>query len=324
MEKRSTESSSKQPPDTYTGRPLDLWRLHNRRHPFHFFHAMFYLGNTRRYVNILATTYELIQKHVPRAWYHWPLIREFLRFVPDRYHGKVLKYEHARKILELNRDLSVEPAKAEKVLTYKQVNQIVMKSPDVIAVGDCSCRKRKKDHCEPIHVCMFVGEPFATYAVQHGQALNVNYVTRDEALEILRQAHEAGFIHNAFFKDALGDRLFAICNCCSCCCGVMNIQKDFNEIYAEMLQPPGMLLPSGFSPVVDPSLCDLCGACVDACPFKARAVLDEKLHIDPHKCFGCGVCETTCPQKAIILCEDKNKGIPLDVGALAEQPEPPV
>lgn len=312
----SEKPSSNQPSAKYTGKPSDLWELHNRRHPLHFLHAAFYLGNTRRYVNILATTYEAIQKHVPRSWYRWPLMRAFLRFVPDRYHGKVLKYEHAIKILALNQDLRVDPGRAEQVLTYKQVNRIVMKSPDVIAVGDCSCRKRKKDHCEPMHVCMFVGEPFASYAVQHGAALNVGYVTREEALDILRQAHEAGFVHNAFFKDALGDRLFALCNCCSCCCGVMNIQKDFNEVYADMALPPGMLLPSGFSPVVDDSLCDLCGTCVAACPFNARSIPEGVMVIDPHKCFGCGVCETKCPRNAISLKEDKAKGIPLDVEAL--------
>ncbi len=314
----SGKKSSRHNASRYTGKPRDLWELHNRRHPFYFLHALVYLGNTRLYVDILATTYEWIQKHVPRSWYRWPPMQAFLRFIPDRYHGKVIKYEHAVKILTLNHDLRVDPARAEQVLTYDQANQIVMKNPDVIAVGDCACRKRKKNHCEPMHVCMFVGEPFATYAVKHGAALNVNYVTRDEALDILRQAHEAGFVHNAFFKDAMGDRLFAICNCCTCCCGVMNIQKDFNEVYAGMPFPPGMLLPSGFFPVVDDSLCDLCGTCVDACPFKARSISEGVIVVDPHKCFGCGVCETKCPRKAISLREDPGRGIPLDVEALTQ------
>ncbi len=301
----------------YTGKPRDLWELNGWRHPFLFLHALFYLGNTRRYINLLATIYEWIQAQVPRHWYNWPLMRGFLRYFPDRYHGKVLKYEHARKILELNHNIRVDPEKAERVLTYDQVNQIVMENPQSIAVGDCGCRKRKKDHCEPMHVCMFVGEPFATYAVQHGaETLNIHYVTKEEALDVLRQAHEAGFVHNAFFKDALGDRLFAICNCCTCCCGVMNIQKDFNDVYAHMLRPPSMLLSSGFAPIRDETRCTGCGICVASCPFQALSLSEDKILRDAHKCFGCGVCETKCPEGAVTLEADASQGIPLDVEAL--------
>jgi ferredoxin len=317
MDKRHQSTELSENSGRYTGRPRDLWKLTGWRHPVLFFHAVFYLGNTRAYVNLLATIYEWIQRHVPRRWYNWPLMRGFLRYFPDRYHGKVLKYEDARKILELNHDLQVDPDKAERVLTYAQVNQIVMKNPESIAVGDCGCRKRKPDHCEPMQVCMFVGEPFATYAVQHGaETLNVHYVTKEEALDVLRRAHEAGFVHNAFFKDAMGDRLFAICNCCTCCCGVMNIQKDFNDVYAHMVRPPSMLLPSGFAPVRDQSCCTLCGICVAACPFKALTLAEGEVRRDPKKCFGCGVCETKCPEKAIVLQRDPSRGLPLDIDEL--------
>lgn len=319
MLKRNDSPGRVESGSTYSGRVRELWTLNGWRHPFRFLHAVFYLKNTPLYVNALASTYEFIQRKMPRSWYRWGPFKAFLRYFPDRYHGKVLSHENARKIIELNEDIRVASEKAERVLTFEQVNQIVMKNPSSIALADCACRKRKEDHCEPIHVCMFVGEPFASFVVNRGRKeINAHYITRDEALEILRTAHEAGFIHNAFFKDVFGDRLFAICNCCTCCCGVMNIQKDFNDIYAGLSNPPRMLLSSGYRAVYNQDKCTFCGKCEEACPFNAVNISDGMIDLNPGKCFGCGVCVDKCPEGAIKLTEVHSGTIPLDVDTLRD------
>jgi MinD superfamily P-loop ATPase len=58
---------------------------------------------------------------------------------------------------------------------------------------------------------------------------------------------------------------------------------------------------SGFTAVIDPDLCTLCGECVDLCRFDA---IDDEFRIDPLSCEGCGVCADYCPVEAIHLKRD--------------------
>jgi heterodisulfide reductase subunit A len=48
------------------------------------------------------------------------------------------------------------------------------------------------------------------------------------------------------------------------------------------------------------SLCSLCRACVQACPFAARWVDQDAgcVQVDPTLCQGCGMCASVCPNQA--------------------------
>ena len=48
---------------------------------------------------------------------------------------------------------------------------------------------------------------------------------------------------------------------------------------------------------VDMELCDLCGACVEACPVSAVSVEDAPVF--SRECIGCWGCFNTCPRAAI-------------------------
>jgi ferredoxin len=78
-----------------------------------------------------------------------------------------------------------------------------------------------------------------------------------------------------------------------------------------------MMASSGYVADVDAGLCNLCGICVDACPFRALLVSDTRLLRDWELCMGCGVCVEKCPTEAMALVRDEKKGIPLDVRMLA-------
>jgi len=116
-----------------------------------------------------------------------------------------------------------------------------------------------------------------------------------------------GMLHCVhYYKDAMLGRFYAICNCCSCCCGAMNAHRNGTP----------MLASSGYVAQVDADLCAACGSCADYCQFAAISVDDGFAHIDAAACMGCGVCVAHCPQEAISLLRDATKGEPLEIQKL--------
>jgi heterodisulfide reductase subunit A-like polyferredoxin len=127
-------------------------------------------------------------------------------------------------------------------------------------------------------------------------------------LELLQAERERGHFHSAWFKDAMLNRFYSICNCCKCCCG---------GLAAMVNRGVRMMASSGYVAEFDKALCADCGDCVAACPFLAISRNAECTVRDWNRCMGCGVCETACSTGAISLMRDERKGIPLDVRALA-------
>jgi hypothetical protein len=52
---------------------------------------------------------------------------------------------------------------------------------------------------------------------------------------------------------------------------------------------------------IDLPKCTGCGECVEACPFKALSIVEEKALRDDGKCMGCNHCLYLCPQQALYL-----------------------
>jgi uncharacterized Fe-S center protein len=116
-----------------------------------------------------------------------------------------------------------------------------------------------------------------------------------------------GMLHCVhYYKDAMLDRFYAICNCCSCCCGAMNAHRNGTP----------MIASSGYVARVDAELCAGCGTCAEYCQFAAISVDDGVAAIDAAACMGCGVCVACCPQEAISLLRDVTKGEPLEIQKL--------
>src|SRR5450631_4092160 len=68
----------------------------------------------------------------------------------------------------------------------------------------------------------------------------------------------------------------------------------------------GMTEPASLHPVIDPSLCLGCGACVKACPETSHhdvlgLINGKAVLIGPTDCIGHGACKTACPFDAITL-----------------------
>ncbi len=221
----------------------------------------------------------------------------------DTYHGKVVTLEAATKLVQVERDVAL--GDLEHVIPYAVARDIVLQHPDRIVALDCPCRAARSHPCLPLDVCLIVGEPFASFAIEH-QPRRSRWITSREAVEILTAEHERGHVHHAFFKDAMLGRFYAICNCCACCCGALQAQRNGVP----------MLAASGYVCRSDPELCIGCGACVDYCQFGALALDDGCAVVDFAKCMGCGICVDRCGQGGLSLVRDESKGIPLEINAL--------
>jgi ferredoxin len=224
----------------------------------------------------------------------------------NTYHGKVVPLEAATQLVTVDEEISITDL--EQTIPYTLARDIILHNPDHIVVLDCPCRSVRPDPCLPLDVCMIIGEPFASFVAEHHPQRS-RWIDRQEAVDILTAERERGHVHHAFFKDAMLGRFYAICNCCSCCCGAMYAQRNGTP----------MLASSGYVAVVDDGLCAGCGDCAAVCQFAAISVDDGFARIDAAACMGCGVCVAHCPQEAIALERDPRKGEPLEIQKLIAQ-----
>jgi NAD-dependent dihydropyrimidine dehydrogenase PreA subunit len=225
------------------------------------------------------------------------------QWVADRYHGKVLAHDHALAIVALDHDVAARGQ--EQIIPYPVARDIILKSPPDVVVFDCPCRHSRPVHCEPTKVCMIIGQPVTGLVLE--QQPSARRLTQAEALELLEAEHARGHIHTAWFKDAMLNRFYAICNCCKCCCAGIQAMVEFGV---------PVLVSSGYVARIDPELCANCGDCVEACAFHALSEADGAVTQDWERCMGCGVCEVACSTGAIKLVRDERKGTPLDVRSL--------
>ena len=224
----------------------------------------------------------------------------------DTYHGKAVPLATAEQLVHIHQDIDVPDL--EQVIPYKRARSIILRNPDHIVVLDCPCRLSREHPCLPLDVCLIVGEPFASFAHEHHPHRS-RQITSDEAVAILQAEDQRGHVHHAFFKDAMLGRFYAICNCCKCCCGAIQAQRNGNP----------MLASSGYVSVVDAALCLGCGDCNPYCQFEALSLTDDLNRVDYDKCMGCGVCVDKCEHGALSLVRDPAKGVPLEVCSLMSE-----
>lgn len=221
----------------------------------------------------------------------------------DGYHGKVMPLDKASRLITVNKPIRMPDL--EQVIPYKRARAIILENPDHIAVLQCPCRAAQEKPCQPEDVCLIIGEPFASFIVEHHPDKS-RWVTPEEAVAIMAAEDARGHVHHAFFKDAMLDRFYAICNCCSCCCGAISAHRHGIP----------MLASSGYVAEVDHELCLGCGVCSGFCQFEALTLQDGLATVDFEKCMGCGICANKCEQGAMQLRLEPAKGAPLDICAL--------
>jgi Pyruvate/2-oxoacid:ferredoxin oxidoreductase delta subunit len=218
----------------------------------------------------------------------------------DSYHGKVMPLDAASRLVRVGEEIRLPDL--EQVIPYKRARDLLLSNPEHIVALQCPCRMARPNPCLPLDVCLIVGEPFASFVSEHHPERS-RRISPEEAAQILQAEDERGHVHHAFFKDAMLGRFYAICNCCACCCGAMQAQRNGTP----------MLVSSGYVSRVDESLCIGCATCETYCQFGALSVTDSIAIVDEALCMGCGVCASKCDQGALSLERAAEKGEPLEI-----------
>nr|HID14796.1 4Fe-4S ferredoxin [Anaerolineae bacterium] len=157
-------------------------------------------------------------------------------------------------------------------------------------VRDCICRVQQRlvgrggDH--PVENCLVFAP--VEGAFDHSEVTRP--ISKEKALRILRETEEAGLVHST---GNYRDRHFYICNCCTCCCGILRGVVEFGI--------PTAVARSDFRAAVDAEVCAGCGDCIERCQFEALAVPEDICVVNHVRCVGCGLCATVCPTEALHL-----------------------
>jgi NADPH-dependent glutamate synthase beta subunit-like oxidoreductase/NAD-dependent dihydropyrimidine dehydrogenase PreA subunit len=159
------------------------------------------------------------------------------------------------KIVPVRQEVVAQP----KVLSHEDVMTFI-NNTDMYSVADCACRYAMKllgNGCEhPIEgICLQLG-PHAEYYVRTGRG---KYVSKEEAIEVLNKAEEAGLVHTVFATEGLNESSY-ICNCCGCSCSGLRVTRQYGG---------GAFCTSNFRAKIDNDKCVACGGCVDICPVNA-------------------------------------------------------
>jgi Pyruvate/2-oxoacid:ferredoxin oxidoreductase delta subunit len=186
-----------------------------------------------------------------------------------------------------------------EIFPYERATEL-LENAKSWGVRDCICRVQQKlvgKGCErPVENCLVFAP--VEGAFDHSQVDRV--ITKEEALQILHQAEEAGLVHSTGnYRDGHN----YICNCCTCCCGILRSVAEFGV--------PTTAVRSDLHTVVDAEACIGCGDCIERCQFGALSVPEDVCVVDYSRCVGCGLCATVCTSDALHLERRPEGEVPL-------------
>lgn len=176
-----------------------------------------------------------------------------------------------------------------EIFPYQRASEL-LEGAKAWGVRDCICRVQQRlvgKGCDrPVENCLV----FAPVEGAFDHSDVTRPITKEEALRILREAEEAGLVHST---GNYRDGHFYICNCCTCCCGVLRGVAEFGI--------PTAIARSDFHAVVEAEECIGCGDCVERCQFGALSVPEDLCVVEVARCVGCGLCTTACSTGALRL-----------------------
>jgi formate hydrogenlyase subunit 6/NADH:ubiquinone oxidoreductase subunit I len=189
----------------------------------------------------------------------------------------------------------------KQILPFEDVLQVI-DNHEYYVVSHCPCRERHRldpdyqDSSYPSEVCLHFDE-LGRYCVEHGMGREI---TKEETLEILKKAADAGLVHGVSNWEKNPD---TICNCDPTYCTVF---RSYHHLGHDKAMDPSNYRVK----VASPETCKACGLCVKRCPMdaiqlhvsaKATNKFCKVVKVNTELCIGCGVCVHKCPTQSIVL-----------------------
>ncbi len=212
------------------------------------------------------------------------LIRDVNEYFPILMDMKTWEKAPQLRTVPVNRSIDVNL----EVFPYESAVEMV-KAHKTFREAPCICRREHRmvgKGCDkPEGLCLVMGGS-ADYYERNAIGRNI---TRDEALEILKQADADGLVLQPSFSKKIAN----ICCCCGCCCQVLKNVRRHPE--------PSRMVANSFRVSLAPDACIGCGVCERRCPMQAVRLENDRARLEPKLCIGCGLCVTTCPSAALSL-----------------------
>ncbi|MBU7017364.1 MAG: 4Fe-4S binding protein [Theionarchaea archaeon] len=175
--------------------------------------------------------------------------------------------------------------KSEWILPYDDVVAILM-AAKTFRVQDCICRIQQDyigRRCDfPVKVCMSFSSD--------ERPPSPDDISQEEAFALLDKVEQIGLVHTV---SNISKGIGYICNCCSCCCGILRGITDWGI--------RNSVAYANYFAVIDPDECLGCRTCVERCQVHAISEQDGRVVVNKEQCIGCGLCVTGCPNKAARL-----------------------
>lgn len=213
------------------------------------------------------------------------LFEEYLPVLSKKVGGRA---PHLTRVIPVNQGVKSDL----EILQHEDVRQIINKAKS-FRVQDCICRREQGllgNRCDhTLNSCL-------QYSMEEGAydnfKLDGDIISKEEALKLIDETEKEGLVHNTYnVQQAPGG---FICNCCSCCCGLLRSLKEYDAPY--------MLARSRYQAVIDGETCISCGVCKDErCPMDAISEVGDGFLVQPDRCIGCGVCVVACPTESITM-----------------------